>query len=119
MRPKTLNDPLTWLEDLPCSVMVCDRNYKVLYMNDEAAVVHKMDGGKGLIGSDLMDCHPPEAQEKLREVMDSGRPNAYTIEKHGVRRQIFQCQWRKRGKVAGLIELSFAIPRNMPHHKRD
>jgi len=109
----------SWLEELPCSVMVCDKKYKVVYMNQRAAEAHKEDGGMALLGTNLMECHPPKAQKKLREVMTSGRPNVYSIEKNGVKRQIFQSQWKVKGHVSGLVELNFEIPWDMPHHKRD
>ena len=109
----------SWLEELPCSITVCDRKYKIVYMNHAAAQAHKEDGGKALIGTNLMDCHPPKTQKKLREVMTSSKPNVYTIEKKGVKKQVFQSQWKEMGRVAGLVELIFEIPWDMPHHKRD
>jgi len=108
-----------WFAELPCSVTICDRKYKIVYMNETAAKAHKEDGGKALVGTNLMDCHQAKAQRKLRGVMNSGTPNVYTIEKKGVKKQIFQCQWREKGRVAGLVELSFEVPWDMPHHVRD
>jgi DUF438 domain-containing protein len=87
-------------------------------MNDRAAEVSSEDGGKALVGKNLMDCHPPKAQEKLKKVMASGRPNVYTIEKKGTRKLVYQCHWRKRGRLAGLVELSFELPSNMPNFVR-
>jgi len=109
---------LDWFEQLPCAVTVCDKNYMILYMNDRAAEVSSKEGGKALIGKNLMDCHPPEAQEKLRKVMASGRPNVYTTEKKGARKLVYQCHWMKGRRVGGLVELSFELPRDMPNHVR-
>jgi transcriptional regulator with PAS, ATPase and Fis domain len=111
-------DPLEWFERLPCAVTVCDKKYTILYLNDRAAEVNAKEGGKALIGKNLMDCHPPEAQEKLKRVMASGRPNVYTIEKKGVRKMIYQCHWRARGRVAGLVEITFELPGEIPHFVR-
>ncbi len=110
--------PLDWFEQLPCSVTICDRDYTVLYLNERSAEVNAKDGGKALVGRNLLDCHPPEAQEKLRKVMASGRPNIYTIEKNGVKKMILQCHWRKAGKVGGLVEISFELPEQIPHFLR-
>jgi transcriptional regulator with PAS, ATPase and Fis domain len=107
-----------WFEDLPCAITVCDRNYKILYMNEKSAKANRDEGGKALIGKNLMDCHPPEAQEKLKEVMISGRPNAYTVEKKGVKKLVYQSHWRKKGQVGGLVELNFELPDDMPTRKR-
>jgi transcriptional regulator with PAS, ATPase and Fis domain len=109
---------LDWFEQLPCAVTVCDRDYTILYMNERAAEVHSEDGGKALIGKSLMDCHPPKAQKKLKKVMASGRPNVYTIEKKGTKKMVYQCHWKKRGRVGGLLELSFELPMDIPHFVR-
>ena len=110
--------PLDWFEQLPCSVTICDRDYTILYLNERSAEVNAKDGGKALVGRNLLDCHPPEAQEKLRKVMVSGRPNLYTIEKNGVKKMIFQCHWRKGSEVGGLVEISFELPGQIPHFLR-
>jgi hypothetical protein len=87
-------------------------------MNDRAAEVTSKEGGKALIGKSLMDCHPSEAQEKLRKVMASGRPNVYTTEKKGVKKLVYQCHWKKGGRVCGLVEFSFELPINIPNFVR-
>ena len=110
--------PLEWFERLPCALTVCDENYTILYLNDRAAEVNQKDGGKSLIGKNLMDCHPPEAQEKLKGVMASGRPNIYTIEKAGVKKMIYQAHWKKNGRVAGLVEVTFELPPHVPRFVR-
>lgn len=109
---------LEWLEQLPCAVTVCDRNYTILYMNGKAAEVSSKEGGKALVGKSLMDCHPPQAQEKLRKVMASGRPNVYTVEKRGAKKLVYQCHWKKGRRTAGLVELSFELPSDMPNFVR-
>jgi PAS domain-containing protein len=111
-------DHLEWFDQLPCPVTVCGKDYTILYMNDAAAKLNEKEGGRKLIGKNLMDCHPPEAQVKLREVMESGQPNVYTVEKKGVKKLIYQAHWKKRGKVAGLVEFSIVLPPDMPHFVR-
>jgi len=110
--------PQEWLEELPCAVTVCDSAYRVLYLNARSAEVNASDGGKALIGRNLMDCHPPEAQEKLRKVMASGRPNIYTVEKKGVRKMVYQAPWKRGGKLGGLVEVTFELPSEVPHFVR-
>jgi len=110
--------PREWWEELPCSVTVCDTSYRILYMNGRSAEVNAKDGGKSLIGKSLLDCHPPEAMEKLKRVMASGRPNVYTIEKNGVRKMIYQSHWRTDGRVGGLVEITFELPSEIPHFVR-
>jgi transcriptional regulator with PAS, ATPase and Fis domain len=107
-----------WFEQLPCSITVCDRNYKILYMNAMSAKVNKESGGKSLVGKNLMDCHPPEAQAKLEEVMTSGKPHAYTTERKGIRKMVYQSHWKRNGRVGGLVELYFELPRVVENHVR-
>ena len=116
----TMSDdfPVRWFEELPCSVTVCDQDYKILYLNERSAAVNANDGGKALVGKNMMDCHPPEAQAKLRRVMESGKPNIYTIEKKGVKKMIYQCHWRTQGRVGGLVEVTFELPAEIPHFVR-
>jgi len=111
-------DARAWLEQLPCSLTVCDTEYTVLYLNDRSAEINAVDGGKALVGKNLLDCHPPEAREKLKEVMASGRPNIYTVEKNGVRKMVYQAHWRQGARVAGLVEITFELPGEVPHFVR-
>ena len=96
--------------------MVCDRKYTVLYMNDKAAEDHADDGGRALVGTDLMDCHPPAAQAKLRKVLASGRPNVYTTQEMRTKKLVYQCQWKKGGRVGGVVQLVIELPREVPNH---
>jgi len=110
--------PVDWFEGLPCSVTVCDKKYKILYMNEKSAEVSSKDGGRALIGKNLLDCHPPEAQEKLKNVMASGHPNVYTTEKKGIKKLVYQCHWQKDGRTGGLVEFSFKLPNRVPNFVR-
>lgn len=113
-RPKARFDS-EWFEHLPCSITVCDRNYRILYLNDRSAEVNRREGGRDLIGKSLMDCHPPGARRKLRKVMSSGKPYAFTIQRNGSRKMVFQSHWRKEGRIGGLVEIHFELPRRTPN----
>jgi hypothetical protein len=106
--------PSDWFEQLPCALTVCDKNYKILYLNGRSAEVNASDGGKSLIGKNLIDCHPPLAQKKLRKVMASSRPNVYMTRRNGVKKVIFQAHWKKGGRSAGLVEITFELPPKVP-----
>jgi transcriptional regulator with PAS, ATPase and Fis domain len=109
---------LEWFEQLPCAVTVCDKKYTILYMNDRAAEENSEEGGRALVGKNMMGCHPPEAQEKLKKVMTSGRPNVYTTEKKGAKKLVYQCHWKKGGRVGGLVQLSFELSSDIPNFVR-
>ena len=54
----------------------------------------------------------------IRHLLETGKANAYTIEKKGVRKLIYQEAWFLDGEVAGLVEMSLELPPEMPHHVR-
>lgn len=107
-----------WTKEFPGAVTVCDRDGTILDMNDRAAQVFAADGGRALIGRNALDCHPEPARTKLRNLLESGNPNVYTIEKKGVQRLIYQAPWYEGGRYRGFVELSLEIPVDMPHFVR-
>lgn len=109
-----------WIKDAPLAVTVCDEKGIITEMNGKAGKTFEKSGGLSLIGSNLLDCHPEPAKIKLKEMISDPAtpPNAYTIEKNGVKKLIYQFASRKDGKPAGLVELSLELPLNMPHFVR-
>jgi transcriptional regulator with PAS, ATPase and Fis domain len=104
--------------NIDAAVTICDREGILVYMNDAADRVFSARGGRKLLGSNLMACHSPASQEKIREMLATGSSNAYTIEKNGVRKMIWQGPWRDGEEIAGLIEISVILPDQLPHYIR-
>ena len=109
---------LDWARQFPASITICDSDGILLEMNDRAAQVFEADGGRQLIGKNILDCHPEPARAKTQRLLESHEPNVYTIEKNGVRKLIYQAPWHKDGAFAGLVELSIELPSEMPHFVR-
>ncbi len=109
----------TWARQIACAITVADRDGIILDMNDKAAAAFEADGGKGLISKSLFDCHGPESQAKIRDLMGRQEVNAYTIEKNGRKKLIYQAPWYEDGRFMGLVEISIEVPFEMPHFKRD
>ncbi len=107
-----------WIENSPAAITVCDRDGIIIAMNEKSHQTFLKDGGRELIGRNLFDCHPESAHAKLREILDEGKTNTYTIEKNGIKKLIYQFAWREDGKIAGMVELSIEIPFEMPHFIR-
>lgn len=107
-----------WVDEFPGAVTVCDTRGIILEMNEEAAQVFRDEGGKKLIGSNVLDCHPPAARAKLQQLLETQSTNVYTIEKRGVRKLIYQAPWYQDGKYCGLVELSLTLPAEIPHFVR-
>jgi transcriptional regulator with PAS, ATPase and Fis domain len=108
-----------WIKEFPGAVTVCDAKGVIVEMNDKSVEVFAKDGGAKLIGTDVLGCHPEPARSMLKEMLETGRTNVYTIEKGGKKKLIYQAPWYDKGRYAGFLELSFEIPWDMPHFKRD
>ena len=120
MHPYITNENLTpmleYFNEAPYSVTVCDKDGKILEMNEMA--VNVLSHGQQIIGNNLLDCHPEPARTKLVEMLQNHNVNAYTIEKNGIKKLIYQAPWFQDGEFAGYIELSMEIPMEMPHYVR-
>lgn len=109
----------SWFKEFPAAITICDNEGIILDMNDAAEEVFKDDGGRGLIGKNVLDCHPADARAQFEQLMATQTANVYTIEKNGVKKLIYQTPWYKDSAYAGFIELSLEIPFEMPHFIRD
>lgn len=105
-------------EEMDVAITVCDTEGNILDMNRKSAKTFEKSGGKSLIGGSLLNCHPEPARSKLIDMLNNPRTNAYTIEKEGVKKLIYQTPWYEDGVFKGLVELSMVIPADMPHYVR-
>jgi transcriptional regulator with PAS, ATPase and Fis domain len=108
----------SWIEEFPGAITVCDACGIIREMNEKAVRTFQEQGGKALIGTNLLDCHPEPSRTKVQQMLATGERNVYTIEKGGVRKLIYQAPWYKDGAFAGLVELSLELPGAMPHFVR-
>jgi transcriptional regulator with PAS, ATPase and Fis domain len=109
---------IDWTKQIKAAITVCDANGMILALNEMSAISFAKDGGTALIGKNLLDCHPEPARSKLKDLLDNPRVNAYTIEKNGVKKMIYQAPWYIDGTFAGLVELSLPLPEELPHFTR-
>jgi transcriptional regulator with PAS, ATPase and Fis domain len=107
-----------WIQEFPASITICDRDGVLLEMNDQAAEVFKADGGRDLLGRNVLDCHPEPARSKTQHLLETASINAYTIEKQGVKKLIYQAPWYQNGEFAGLVEFAIVLPADLPHFIR-
>lgn len=99
------------------AITVCDKVGNILDMNQRSADVNSH--GNKIVGNNLFDCHPERAAAILKDLLENEKLNAYTIEKKGVKKLIYQVPWYDQGEFGGLIELSLPIPFDMPHFVRE
>ncbi|HPI91900.1 MAG TPA: diguanylate cyclase [Deltaproteobacteria bacterium] len=107
-----------WIKEFPGAVTVCDDKGVILEMNDRAARMFDEQGGMGLLGTNLLNCHPGPARDKLERIMEARQTNVYTIEKNGKWKFIYQSPWYVDGAYRGFVELVMEIPQDMPHFIR-
>lgn len=113
------NGSSDWVKSFPGAITVCDTKGIILEMNDQSDLVFKEDGGREMIGTNLLACHPGPARLKVENLLKNKEINIYTIEKHGKKKLIYQAPWYKDGEYAGFVEFSFEIPFDIPHFVRE
>src|SRR5262245_12552836 len=105
---------LDWIKEFPAAVTICDKTGIILDMNDKASKMYEKDGGRQVIGRNILDCHLEQARRKTQALLSTGEKNIYTIEKNGIKKLIYQSPWFINGQYAGLVELALEIPFEMP-----
>ncbi len=109
-----------WAYGMNCAVTVCDADCRIIYMNERSRETFAARGGADLIGHNLMEYHNDRSREIIRRLLEEGGTNAYTIEKKGLRKMIYQTAWRQpNGTVGGLLEISIILPDTLPHYIRE
>jgi DUF438 domain-containing protein len=108
-----------WEDDLDIAITVVDFDGTIERMNPKAQATFEKYGGGTLIGQSVFNCHPEHAVQKIKNQIDQGKPNHYTITKNGQKKIIHQIPRLRDGKVVGVVEISVPIPEQMPHFVRD
>ena len=57
------------LEQDTSPVVICDLQHTILYMNPVAIAHYGRYGGEALLGRCLLDCHRPQSQKRILEVI--------------------------------------------------
>lgn len=106
-----------WAEGMAYAVTAADAEGVITYMNRRAREQYKKHGN--LVGKSLYDCHGERAATIIRRLLTEGGTNAYTIEKEGLRKMIYQTAVTAAdGRVEGIVEVSMVIPGELPHYVR-
>jgi PAS domain-containing protein len=108
-----------WVKEFPAEIMVCDTDGTILEMNARAEALFAEDSGRGLLGTNVLDCHPEPALGKLEGMLKEQAANSYFNTENGEERFFFQSPWYKEGRYAGFVEISFEVPEEIPHFIRE
>ena len=109
----------SWVKEFPAAITVCDTDGIILEMNDKSAKTFEKDGGRALIGKNMLDCHPDPSLGKLKLMLEHQTANAYFNTEDGEKRFFFQSPWYREGRYAGFVEISFTVPDTIPHFIRE
>ena len=109
---------MDYFKEVNLAVTICDKEGKILEMNDKSRKTFLKPGQEDLIGKNVLDCHPEPAHSLLADMLQNPRTNVYTIEKKGVKKLIYQTPWYVEGEFMGVMELSMEIPFEMKHRGR-
>lgn len=107
-----------WIKEFSGAITVCNKRGIIIAMNDKAIKTFIKYGGKKLIGTNVMRCHPEPARRKLRTLIKHETVNCYTITKQGIKKLIYQSPWYKKGKYMGFVEVALTMPSPLPHFIR-
>jgi transcriptional regulator with PAS, ATPase and Fis domain len=109
---------IDWIKEFPAAVTVCDRSGTIVAMNERSCKMFAKDGGRELIGKNLMACHPEYACRMLEKMLQQPQTHCYTTEKNGEKKLIFQGPWLENNEIRGLVELVFQLPAEVPNYQR-
>ena len=88
---------MDYFKEVNLAVTICDKEGKILEMNDKSRKTFLKPGQEDLIGKNVLDCHPEPAHSLLADMLQNPRTNVYTIEKKGVKKLIYQTPWYVEG----------------------
>lgn len=105
------------------SVVLCDLNHTILYMNPAAIRNYAKRGGAQLIGRSLLNCHNPNSNSRIQEVVDwfakSPEHNIiYTSHNDKQNKDVYMVALRDAdGTLVGYYEKhEFRNPETMPRY---
>jgi hypothetical protein len=109
---------VSWLDQVKIAFTYCAEDGEILYMNQFSAETFAANGGEELLGKNALDCHPEQAKQKMQDLLDHPALIAYTIEKQGRKKLIYQVPVWDGDTFKGIVEISLPLPENMPHFVR-
>ena len=91
------------------TVVICNLEHEIIYMNPAAVHNYEKWGGEKLIGRSLLDCHNPESVEKIKKVVewfaaDDSHNIVYTSHNEKQNKDIYMVALRENGQLIGYYE---------------
>mgnify|MGYP002529135298 CR=1 FL=1 len=91
------------------SIVICNLEHEIIYMNPAAAENYAGRGGKKLIGKNLLDCHNNESKEKIIKVVEwfaksAGNNIIYTYHSDTQNKDVYMIALRDGDELIGYYE---------------
>ena len=91
------------------SVVICNTEHEIIYMNPAAVSSYAKRGGDKLIGRSLLECHNPESREKIQQVVDwfaaeESHNIVYTYHNEKQNKDVYMVALRDGGRLIGYYE---------------
>jgi len=99
-----------WAILFPGSITVADNEGTILWMNEAAIERYASFGGRSLIGTNMLDCHPEPSRTTVARMLANPGVNVYTVEKRGRRSLVHHSTWYDGDRPGGLVELILDLP---------
>ena len=117
MSTETFSCP-AWINEFQGKITICDLEGKIIYLNQRSVNNFKKEGGIGLLGTNIYDCHPEPSKTKLRQLIENCETNIYYTIKNGERHLIHQAPLFENGNYKWYAEFIFDIPEGTVTHVR-
>lgn len=92
-----------------CSIVICNLEHEIIYMNQVAIDHYEKRGGGELIGKNLLECHNQESKEKIQQVIDwfssdEAHNIVYTFHNDKQNKDVYMVALREEGELIGYYE---------------
>ena len=67
---------MDYMKEADVALTVCDKEGKIIYMNDKSRRTFLKPGREELIGKNVLDCHPEPARSQLADMYLTVLPQA-------------------------------------------
>lgn len=91
------------------SIVICNLEHEIIYMNPAAINSYAKRGGDKLIGRYLLECHGPESRDKINQVLewfkkDESHNIVYTYHNDKQNKDVYMVALRDQGQLIGYYE---------------
>ena len=93
-----------------CSVVICNLEHEIIYMNPAAVERNGKRGGAGIVGQSIFVCHNRQSEELIRQVVDwfaesTAHNRIYTFHNEKENRDVYMIALRdEAGTLIGYYE---------------